>query len=213
MGGACSSHRWKEKCIQDFRGKTWRKETTCFIAQNIAVLAVMNLGFPLNSENFLTSCDRLASLEDLCSKELHSLLHSSVTLCLLCPNILLSTLFSNFLSLRSSLNVSDQVLHPYETTGKTIVLHILSVIYITPRRSLNGWLLCVKCMLWKCHQAIYSRCGLNTGIHDKQIAHDITVVIWSMVTMVYSYTCHLSFSWMRVGLCATHAYCMSVALV
>jgi polysaccharide pyruvyl transferase WcaK-like protein len=36
------------------------------------------------------------------------------------PNILLSTLFSNTLSLCSSLNVRDQVSHPYRTTGKII---------------------------------------------------------------------------------------------
>jgi len=41
------------------------------------------------------------------------------------PNILLSTLFSNTLSLRSSLNVSDQVSHPYKTTDKIWVLYIL----------------------------------------------------------------------------------------
>ena len=35
------------------------------------------------------------------------------------PNILLSTLFSNTLSLRSSLNVTDQVSHPYKTTVTT----------------------------------------------------------------------------------------------
>ena len=40
-------------------------------------------------------------------------------------NILHSTLFSYNLSLRSSLNVSDQVLHPYTPTGKIIVLYIL----------------------------------------------------------------------------------------
>jgi hypothetical protein len=33
------------------------------------------------------------------------------------PNIFLSTLFSNTLSLRSSLNVIVQVSHPYKTTG------------------------------------------------------------------------------------------------
>jgi hypothetical protein len=47
-------------------------------------------------------------------------LHFSVTPSLLGPNILLSTLFSNTLSLCSSLNVIDQVSHPYETTGRTI---------------------------------------------------------------------------------------------
>jgi hypothetical protein len=34
------------------------------------------------------------------------------------PNILLSTLFSNTLNLRSYLNVSYQVSHPYKTKGK-----------------------------------------------------------------------------------------------
>jgi hypothetical protein len=41
--------------------------------------------------------------------------HSPVTSSLLGPNILLSTLFSNAVSIRSSLNVSDQVSHPYKT--------------------------------------------------------------------------------------------------
>jgi len=49
-----------------------------------------------------------------------SFLHSLVTLSLLGPNILLNTLFS------STLNVSDQVSHPYKTTGKIIVLYILT---------------------------------------------------------------------------------------
>ena len=49
--------------------------------------------------------------------------HSPVTSSLLGPNTLLSTLFSNTRSLRSSLNISDQVSHPYRTTGKIIVLY------------------------------------------------------------------------------------------
>ena len=51
-----------------------------------------------------------------------SFLHYCVTSPLLGPNILLNTLFSNTLSLSSSLNGSDQVSHPYKTTGKIIVL-------------------------------------------------------------------------------------------
>jgi hypothetical protein len=50
-----------------------------------------------------------------------SFLHSTVTPSLFGPNILLSTLFSNILSLCSSLNVRAQVSHPYRTTGKIIV--------------------------------------------------------------------------------------------
>ena len=59
------------------------------------------------------------------SSSLCSFLHSSVTSSLLGPNILLSTLFSNTLSLRFSINVSDQILHPYKTTGRIIVLYML----------------------------------------------------------------------------------------
>ena len=56
------------------------------------------------------------------SSSLCSFLHSLVTSPLLGPNIPLSTLFSNTLSLRSYLSVSDQVSHPYITTDKIIVL-------------------------------------------------------------------------------------------
>jgi len=46
-----------------------------------------------------------------------SFLHSPLTSSLLGPNTLFNTLFSNTLSLRSSLKVNDQVLHP-NTTAK-----------------------------------------------------------------------------------------------
>jgi len=44
--------------------------------------------------------------------------HSPVTSSLLAPNIPLSTLFLDTLILYSSLNVTDQVLHPYKTKDK-----------------------------------------------------------------------------------------------
>ena len=59
------------------------------------------------------------------SSSLCNFLHSPVTSSLLAPNTLLSTLFSNTLNLRSSLSVSDQVSHPYRTTGNITVLYIL----------------------------------------------------------------------------------------
>jgi len=59
------------------------------------------------------------------SFSLCSFLHSPVNTSLLDPNILLNTLFSDTLSLHPFLNVSVQVLHPYKTTGKIIVLYIL----------------------------------------------------------------------------------------
>jgi hypothetical protein len=60
------------------------------------------------------------------SSSLCNFLHYPVTSSLLGPNTLLSTLFSNTLNLRSTLNVSDQVSHPYRTTGNIIVLYILN---------------------------------------------------------------------------------------
>ena len=50
------------------------------------------------------------------SSSLCSFIHSPHTSSLLGPNILFNTLFSNTLSLRSSIKVSDQVSHPYKTT-------------------------------------------------------------------------------------------------
>jgi len=51
----------------------------------------------------------------------------SLTSTLLGPNILLTTLFLDTLSLRSSLSVRDQVSHPYEITGKIMVFCILNL--------------------------------------------------------------------------------------
>ena len=58
------------------------------------------------------------------SSPLCSLLHTRYFVPL-SPNILLSTLFSKTLSLRSSLNVGDPVSHPYRIRGNITVLYIL----------------------------------------------------------------------------------------
>jgi len=54
---------------------------------------------------------------------LFSFLHSPVTSSLLGHNILLSTLFSNTLDVRCSLNISDQVSHPYVWVSR-IKIHL-----------------------------------------------------------------------------------------
>ena len=56
------------------------------------------------------------------NSSLCNLLHSPVTSSCLGPNILLNTMFSKPVSFLSSRNVSDQVSHPYKTTGKFIVV-------------------------------------------------------------------------------------------
>jgi hypothetical protein len=63
----------------------------------------------------------------LWSSSLCSFLQPPVTSFLSGPNILLSILFSNTVSLCSSLKVIDQVSHPYKTSGNIIILYILNV--------------------------------------------------------------------------------------
>jgi hypothetical protein len=65
---------------------------------------------------------------------------------LLGPNTLLNTLFSNTLSLRSSLNVSDQVSHPYRTTDNIIVLYILIFKFL----DVFGYVIYYKLILYSC---------------------------------------------------------------
>jgi hypothetical protein len=52
---------------------------------------------------------------------------------LLKPKVLFNTLFSNILRLRSSLNVRDQVSHPYTSTFEIIVLFISIFIFLDNR--------------------------------------------------------------------------------
>ena len=59
------------------------------------------------------------------SCSLCSFLRSPVTSSLLGPNILLNTLYSNTVCLRSFRNTRDHVSHPYKTTGKIIFLYII----------------------------------------------------------------------------------------
>jgi hypothetical protein len=72
----------------------------------------------------ITSFLILGEKHKLCSPLLCSFIQPHVTSSLSGPNILLSTRFSNTLSLCSSLNTGDQVPHPQRTTGKVIVLYV-----------------------------------------------------------------------------------------
>ena len=79
----------------------------------------------------------------LLTYSLCSFLHSPVTSFLLGSDILLSTLFSNTLSLRSPLNVSDHNSHPYKTTGPIMVLYVL--IFILLDNKLEDKIFCAEC--------------------------------------------------------------------
>ena len=65
----------------------------------------------------------------LLSSSLCSFLHSPATLPSLDPNIFLSTLFSNTLSLCSSLNVRDQDSHPYKNNRQKLQFCISWYLY------------------------------------------------------------------------------------
>ena len=65
------------------------------------------------------------------NSSLYNLLHYPVTSWFVGPNILLNTMFSKTFSFLSSRNVSDQVSHPYKTTGIVIVLYFLNLYWET----------------------------------------------------------------------------------
>jgi hypothetical protein len=70
----------------------------------------------------------------LCSSSFCYFLQPPRTSSLLGQHILLTTLFSNTLNPCSSLTVRHQISHPYKTTGKIIVLHILNFTFLHSRR-------------------------------------------------------------------------------
>jgi len=95
-------------------------------------LPMKNLCIPLLSPIHPTHPAHLILLDYITSKifdeecrsvsySLCTFLHSHASLSPLGPNILLRNLFSNTLSPRSSLNVSDKLSHPYKTTGKNYI--------------------------------------------------------------------------------------------
>jgi hypothetical protein len=75
----------------------------------------------------------------LWSSSLCSFLQPPLTSSFFGPNILLSILFSNTLSLCPSLNVRDQVSHPYKTTGKTVVSYYVFR-HQTRRQNILDWM-------------------------------------------------------------------------
>jgi hypothetical protein len=87
---------------------------------------------PHNLLNVLVQIANKMGLKNAVFSTLPSLHPSSV------QKILLSTLFSNMLSLFSSLNVKDQVSHPYRTTGKIILLYILILTFSTADKKTEG---------------------------------------------------------------------------
>jgi hypothetical protein len=87
----------------------------CLILLDLIILIILNEDYKLFSSSLL------------------NFLHPPVTSSLFDPNMLLSTLFSNALSLCSTLNVRDHVSNPYRTTGKIIVLYILFCTFFNSR--------------------------------------------------------------------------------
>jgi len=77
------------------------------------------------------------------SSSLRSFLHYPFISSLLDPYILINTLFWNTLSLHSSLNVSNQILHLYTKTGKILVLSLL--IFQLMDRKLEDKRFCTEC--------------------------------------------------------------------
>jgi hypothetical protein len=73
----------------------------------------------------LTSLTILFEMYALCSVSLRCFLQRPVLSSLFGKNILLSTLFSNILSLCPIVNITERVSNPYRTRDKIIVYYIL----------------------------------------------------------------------------------------
>jgi len=101
------------------------------------------------------------------SSSLCSFLHSPVTLSHLDPHNLLSTLFLNTLSPCSSLNVSDQVSHPYKTKGKITFLYILIFIFLDTKLESRRF-----CTEWKQTFPVINP-FLNSSLMGFRFARDV----------------------------------------
>jgi hypothetical protein len=114
------------------------------------------------------------------------------------PNILIRTLFSNTLSLCSSLSVRDQVSRPYKTTGR------INIVSQTSRNSLHLSLWC-NSLLWLCWRWTASSKAINhtTGYNQYwfsfvlklafsiSIYYDISITLCVLCFTVYYKCCHV----------------------
>jgi hypothetical protein len=80
----------------------------------------------------------LGKMYELRCCSLYNFLEPHVTSSLLSPKILLSTLYSNTLSLCSFLNVRDRVSHPYRTISKITVFYIQIFMFLDSRQEEKG---------------------------------------------------------------------------
>ena len=107
------------------------------------------------------------------------LLLSPVTLSLSGPNILLSTIFSNILSLHSALSVSGQVPHAYNTTGK-IRIKLVDLIVETN-------------FIYNCGN-VESEVRTHCGTRNIWGLHTLVLVHWCLFLKLFYNPAHLSTS-------------------
>jgi hypothetical protein len=121
--------------------------------------------------------------------------HSPVTSSLFGPNILLSTLFSNTLSLCSSLNVRDQVSHQYRTNT-----YLLPQLYIL-RLLCSSHALKMYCSAQLVRLLFIHRCSFFwfTGISHFSFTTYLTENVFSILTPKFitktSHQSKISNSW------------------
>jgi hypothetical protein len=162
------------------------------------------------------------------SFSLFSFLHPPVTLSLLGRNILLNTLFSDTLSLCSTLSVSN-LSHLHKTVGKIIVLcitglynlhkpQITQIISYSPANVLcpetlifkfQGWMnsqRCVLTVLWYSSELDEGR-GSRVMAEQRVLLTCKSVVWYTVLSGIFKCRCNVSFLW-HCWCCICHdSYC------
>jgi len=128
-----------------------------------------------------------------------SFLHSPVTSSLIGPNTLLNTLLSNILSLGFSLNVSDQVSHPYtiklkvfffnfegltmNTAGRNVLSHALLVTHLSCFISVPVPCIFYYFVLWPTNVQLFNKLS-----HSYMFRHYGVILMELVINTLPSYT-------------------------
>jgi hypothetical protein len=99
----------------------------------------------------------------------------------------LRTLFSNTFSPRFSLNVTDQVSHPYKTTDRIVVLYILTFTFLDisyKEETIRFNIICRMSSLFAIKEIKFSPCGILIVISGYYFSGTFQIVWWELIRLI-----------------------------